>query len=31
MDLSSSLLLSCFGTATMLAATICPFGAEKPF
>ena len=27
----SSLLLGCLGTATMLASTICPFGAEKPF
>ena len=27
----SSLLLGCLGTATTLASTICPFGAEKPF
>ena len=31
MDLFSSLLLGCLGTATMQASTIGPFGAEKPF
>ena len=31
MDLFSSLMLGGFGTATMLASTICPFLAEKPF
>ena len=31
MDLFSSLVLRCFGTATMLASTIFPFLAEKPF
>ena len=31
MDLFSSLLLGCLGTATMLAATIFPFRAENRF
>jgi len=31
MDLFSSLLLGCLGTATMLVSTIYPFGAENHF